>query len=186
MLRLPPGEEQSERSEKLLLQANGQRQTVRTCRDCSKSHWKWLPACSARSRCIDAWNVHVVLSLVSETERKSPLPHLVSWAQLVNGKDLSRVQSLAENIYGSQLATKHPVSVGRLGGTQETLVIALQGKMKKKTKKRGFKINLLSRNGEGKKNQNTLIGCKQRPGKGPSTFWVIADVLVQLGPQHEF
>lgn len=80
--------------------------------------------------------MHVVLSLVSEMEKKNPLPHLVSWAELVNGKDLSRVQSLAENVYGPQLTTKHPVSVGRLGGTQETLVIALQGKMKKKTKKR--------------------------------------------------
>lgn len=125
--------------------------------------------------------------LVSATERKSPLPHLVSWAQLVNGKDLSRVQSLAENIYGSQLATKHPVSVGRLGGTQETLVVALQGSMKKKTKRReaSKSISCQEMVRGRKKSQNTLIGCNQRPGKGPSTFWVIADVLVQFGPQHD-
>lgn len=127
--------------------------------------------------------MHVVLSLVSEIEKKkTPLPHLVSWAELVNGKDLSRVQSLAENVYGSQLTTKHPVSVGRLGGTQETLVIALQGKMKKKTKKREASINLLSRPGEQKKTKTKdFISCNAKPRKGPSTFWVIADMLVQLG-----
>lgn len=127
--------------------------------------------------------MHVVLSLVSEIEKiKPPLPHLVSWAELVNGKDLSRVQSLAENVYGSQLTTKHPVSVGRLGGTQETLVIALQGKMKRKTKKREASINLLSRPGEQKKQKTKdFISYNAKPRKGPSTFWVIADMLVQLG-----
>lgn len=37
--------------------------------------------------------------------------YLVSWAKLVDGKDLSWVESLAENIDSSQLATKHSVCI---------------------------------------------------------------------------
>lgn len=58
-------------------------------------------------------------------------PHLVSWAELVNGKDLSWVKSFTEYVYSSQLTTKHPVSVRCLWGTQETLIIALQNKREK-------------------------------------------------------
>lgn len=64
------GEKQPELSEKLLFPVNGWRQTVRTCTDCSRYHRKWLLGCSTCSGCIDAWNMHVVLSLVSETTEK--------------------------------------------------------------------------------------------------------------------
>lgn len=44
----------------------------------------------------------------------------------MNGKDLSWVESFTEYVNGSQLTTKHPVSVRRLWWTQETLVVALK------------------------------------------------------------
>lgn len=56
--------------------------------------------------------------------------YLVSWAKLVDGKDLSRVESFTEYINGSQLTTKHPVSICCLWWTQETFVIALEKKGK--------------------------------------------------------
>lgn len=37
--------------------------------------------------------------------------YLVSWAKLVDGKDLSWVESFAEYVNGSQLTTEHPVSI---------------------------------------------------------------------------
>lgn len=69
------------------------------------------------------------------------LPHLVSWAELVDGKDLGRVESLAEDVNGSQLTAEHPVSIRRLRGTQETLIVALN--FKKKGKKTHKKIKHL-------------------------------------------
>lgn len=101
-------------------------------------------------------------------------PHLVSRAELVNSKDLSWVQSLAENIYGSQLTTKHPVGVGRLGGTQETLVVALQGKIKRRI----LKINLQTRPGEEK---NTKRKTQKR------SIYPLHDCRLAraIGPQHD-
>lgn len=146
---------------------NGERQTVRTCRDCSESHRKWL---------LDLRQMHRRMkharraqsSVWDDWKKEKRLPHLVSWAELVNGKDLRRVQSFAENINGSQLTTKHSVSVGRLGGTQETLVIALPGKMREKTEKERFhnKCTIKTRCVESMKQKKTFIRtATQNPEK---------------------
>lgn len=44
----------------------------------------------------------------------------------MNGKDLSRVQSLTEDVNGSELPTEHPVSIRSLWRAQETFIITLQ------------------------------------------------------------
>lgn len=43
----------------------------------------------------------------------------------MNGKDLRWVQGLAEHVYGPELPTEHPVSVGGLGRPQETFIVTL-------------------------------------------------------------
>lgn len=113
-------------------------QMTRTCKDCMKSHGKngcqdFLPA---TDQCIK----HTQPTQYNDWwDKTGALPHLVSWAELVNGKDLSWVKSFTEYVYGSQLTAKHPVSVRCLWGTQETLIIALQNKREKHIKKKIYR-----------------------------------------------
>lgn len=44
----------------------------------------------------------------------------------MNGKDLCRIQRLAEDVNGSELPTEHPVSIRSLWRAQETFIITLQ------------------------------------------------------------
>lgn len=52
--------------------------------------------------------------------------YLIPGSELMNGKDLSRVQSLTEDVNGSELPTEHPVSIRSLWRAQETFIITLQ------------------------------------------------------------
>lgn len=52
--------------------------------------------------------------------------YLIPGSELMNGKDLCRVQRLTEDVNGSELPTEHPVSIRSLWRAQETFIITLQ------------------------------------------------------------
>ncbi len=52
--------------------------------------------------------------------------YLIPGSELMNGKDLCRIQRLAEDVNGSELPTEHPVSIRSLWRAQETFIITLQ------------------------------------------------------------
>ncbi len=75
--------------------------------------------------------------------------YLIPGSELMNGKDLCRIQRLAEDVNGSELPTEHPVSICSLWRAQETFIITLQEgreeeEIIKKQEERYKKISFLS------------------------------------------
>lgn len=78
------------------------------------------------------------------SQKWSQCLYLIPGSELMNGKDLCRVQRLTEDVNGSELPTEHPVSIRSLWRAQETFIITLQEereeeeiiKIKKKKKKK--------------------------------------------------
>lgn len=55
----------------------------------------------------------------------------------MDGEDLRGVESFAEDVNGSELTAEHPVSISRLRRAQETFIITLQERRRRKNR-RGF------------------------------------------------
>lgn len=72
----------------------------------------------------------------------------------MDGEDLRRIESFAENVDGSQLAAEDSVRVRRLRGAQEALLVTLASERRRR---RGFQISgLLTLNNDGSRRLHFL------------------------------